>query len=78
MKLRINFKEHFKGEYITCHTIDREIQKKEKSIYGVYYTLKCGWYVEYNFHHKRWEITTITKGEYVGRFNKEDVEEINN
>ena len=78
MKLRINFKDNFQGEYITSHTIDREIVKKEESIYGVYYTLKCGWYVDYDNHFKRWEITTLQKGEFVGKFNKEDITEINN
>tara|TARA_R100000664_G_C2743475_1_gene131656 strand:+ start:720 stop:950 length:231 start_codon:yes stop_codon:yes gene_type:complete len=76
MKLKINFKSTFKGERITSHTIDREVIKKEQSINGTYYTLKCGWFADYNNHFKRWEITTIKKGEFVGRFDKEDIKEI--
>ena len=76
MKLRINFKSTFQDEYITSASFDREVVKKEESIYGIYYTLKCGWYVEYSNHFNRWEITTLQKGEYVGRFDSEDIKEI--
>ena len=77
MKLRINFTDYFKGSIIITHTIDRDVVKKEESIYGVYYTLKCGWYVEYDNKFKRWEIETLTTGQYVGRFEKENIKEIN-
>tara|TARA_R100000152_G_C6781671_1_gene216750 strand:+ start:436 stop:678 length:243 start_codon:yes stop_codon:yes gene_type:complete len=78
IKLRINFKDLYNNQEITSHTMDREVVKKEESDYGIYYTLKCGWYVDYNYQYKRWEITTLKKGDYVGRFSKEDIKEINN
>jgi hypothetical protein len=79
MKLKINHTYiNSKNEKIISHTIERDIVKKEESIYGEYYTLKCGWYVEYDNKFKRWEITTLKKGEYVGRFDKEDIKEIKN
>ena len=73
MKLKINFIEN----NINTETIVRKVKKKEESIYGKYYTLNCGWYVEYNNHFNRWEITTLKKGEFVGRFSKEQIIEIN-
>ena len=74
MKLKINFKDYYKD--IVSDTIIRTVKKKEESIYGKYYTLNCGWYVEFDNHFNRWEITTLKKGEKVGRFNKEDITEL--
>jgi hypothetical protein len=74
MKLKINFKNDNKN--IISETILRTVKNKEESIYGKYYTLNCGWFVEFDNHFNRWEITTIKKGERVGRFNKEDIIEL--
>ena len=63
---------------IISETIIRTVKKKEESIYGKYYTLNCGWFVEFDNHFNRWEITTLKKGEIVGRFEKEDIIELNN
>jgi hypothetical protein len=67
MKLKINSD--------TINT-EREVEKKEESIYGNYYTLKCGWFVEYDNHFKRWEITTLKKGGFIGRFLEKEITEI--
>ena len=67
MKLKINLGEK---------TIERDIVKKEESIYGTYYTLQCGWLVNYDTHFNRWEITTLKKGEYIGRFKENDIKQI--
>jgi hypothetical protein len=67
MKLKINLGEK---------TIERDIVKKEESIYGICYTLQCGWFVDYDKHFNRWEITTLKKGEYIGRFQENDIKQI--
>ena len=64
MKLKINSD--------TINT-EREVEKKEESIYGNYYTLKCGWFVEYDNYFKRWEITTLVNGQYIGRFRENEI-----
>jgi len=64
MKLKINSD--------TINT-EREVEKKEESIYGNYYTLKCGWFVEYDNYFKRWEITTLVDGKYIGRFRENQI-----
>tara|TARA_R110002020_G_C15655408_1_gene716167 strand:- start:130 stop:342 length:213 start_codon:yes stop_codon:yes gene_type:complete len=56
--------------------IERTVLKKEQSIYGNHYTLKCGWYVDYESKRKRWEITTLKKGEFIGRFLEKEITEI--
>ena len=57
-------------------TITREVVKKEESIYGKYYKTQNGWCVDFDNHFNRWEITTIVKGEFMGRFKKTDIIEI--
>ena len=79
MKLQINHTFiNSKNERIISHTIERDVVEKEESIYGEHYTLKCGWYVSYDNKFKRWEITTLKNGEFVGIFDEEDIIEFNN
>ena len=74
MKLKINFIDYNKN--IISETIIRTVKKKEESIYGKYYTLNCGWFVVFDNHFNRWEITTLQKGEMIGRYKKEDITEL--
>ena len=78
MKLQINHTSLFHGERIISHTIERDVIEKTEHIYGIDYTLKCGWYVTYDNKFKRWEVEKRSTGEHIGRFNEDDIIEINN
>ena len=76
IKLKINLQDYMTKDN-KSKTITRTVNKKEESIYGVFYTLDCGWYVSFDNYFNRWEIHTLVKGEYIGRFGKDEIIEIN-